>query len=541
MYKIICLDASIFIKMISDEETAGPLNYEIVSPAPKIQLLRYFDKPFDFSISAARTCYSPRVINTEEVTADQKQRIGGGCFEGGHHTVFQHATFSFGLENVSRHFVWSFLHSHPFYNSEQSSQRYVRLNEIKATIPQIEGKENQNLYKKAVTRAWETYNQLTDLLLEDVVKIHEEIFNKKVADEKERKKLSKKAIEIARYVTPIAAHTSMVHTISGLTLYRLHKVINTMPTQWEQRIVIGEMVNAVKKADPDFFMFVQDPVPLEETPEYKFFQEQTQKTQPNSENFISEFDSQLGNYRSKLVSYLEEGPALMADAVRATMGLTKNQMSDNEAIDSVLNPSKNVYLTEALNVSTLSPLMRAMNHPYFVFKKKLSHTCDSQNQRHRMTSASRPVMVFVDTKKPDYITPYQITRNSEAQKVYDEFMKENWEYKNGLLENGVPIEHAQYVLPNALTLRLVESSNYLNLYHKWRLRSCLDAQREIWELTIEEMEQVGKIFPQLLKYSGPDCMVRFKAEVRPFCTQGNLWCGQPVWAWKKLETEKRAN
>ena len=257
---------------MSEEESGGPLNYEIVSPAPKVELLRYFEKPFDFSISAARTCYSPRVINTTEITEDQKKRIGSGCFEGGHHTVFQHATFSFGLENISRQFVWSFLHSHPFYNSEQSSQRYVRLNEIKATTPPIEGAENLKLYKKAITRSWETYNQLSEILLGDVIKIHEEIFNRKVTDEKEKKKLSKKAIEIARYVTPLAAHTSMVHTLSGLTLYRLHKVINTLPTQWEQRIVIGEMINAVKKADPDFFMFVQDPIPLEETPEYKFMQ-----------------------------------------------------------------------------------------------------------------------------------------------------------------------------------------------------------------------------------------------------------------------------
>ena len=526
---------------MSEEESSGPLNYEIASPAPKVELLRYFEKPFDFSISAARTCYSPRVINTAEITEDQKKRIGGGCFEGGHHTVFQHATFSFGLENISRQFVWSFLHSHPFYNSEQSSQRYVRLNEIKATTPPIEGAENLKLYKKAITRSWETYNQLSEILLGDVIKIHEEIFNRKVTDDKEKKKLSKKAIEIARYVTPLAAHTSMVHTLSGLTLYRLHKVINTLPTQWEQRIVIGEMINAVKKADPDFFMFVQDPVPLEETPEYKFFQSQLQKTPPNPDKFNQEFDSQLGKYRSKLVSYLEDGPALMADAVRATMGLTKGQMNDDDAIDSVLNPAKNIYLTETLNVSSVSPLMRAMNHPYFVFKKKLSHACDSQNQRHRMTTASRPVMIFLDTKTPDYITPYQITRNKEAHKVYDNYMKEIWEYKNELLERGVPVEHAQYVLPNAVALRLVESSNYSNLYHKWRLRSCLDAQREIWELTVEEMDQVREKFPQLMKYNGPDCVVRIKADVRPFCTQGNLWCGQPVWAWKELKFEKRAN
>ena len=33
--------------------------------------------------------------------------------------------FVFILDNVSRLAIWSFFHAHPFYNSEQVSQRYV--------------------------------------------------------------------------------------------------------------------------------------------------------------------------------------------------------------------------------------------------------------------------------------------------------------------------------------------------------------------------------------------------------------------------------
>ena len=31
------------------------------------------------------------------------------------------------LRNVSRQLLWSFLHAHPYYNSEQTSQRYVEV------------------------------------------------------------------------------------------------------------------------------------------------------------------------------------------------------------------------------------------------------------------------------------------------------------------------------------------------------------------------------------------------------------------------------
>ena len=54
-----------------------------------------------------------------------RDRIAQETYFAGHHTTLQHATFQFAIENVSRQALWSFLHSHPFYNSEQVSQRYV--------------------------------------------------------------------------------------------------------------------------------------------------------------------------------------------------------------------------------------------------------------------------------------------------------------------------------------------------------------------------------------------------------------------------------
>ena len=77
--------------------------------APRITLRNHFAHPYDSAIAAARTCYAPRLIGPEEVTDKQRLQIGASTFYGGHHTVYQHAHFEFGLENVSRQFVWSFL------------------------------------------------------------------------------------------------------------------------------------------------------------------------------------------------------------------------------------------------------------------------------------------------------------------------------------------------------------------------------------------------------------------------------------------------
>src|SRR5260370_26509425 len=63
----------------------------------------------------------------------------------------------------------------------------------------------------------------------------------------------KRAIEIARYVLPVAAFTTMVHTISGIVLHRLWRMSAASDTPSEARAVIGEMVSHVKEIDAQFF------------------------------------------------------------------------------------------------------------------------------------------------------------------------------------------------------------------------------------------------------------------------------------------------
>src|SRR3979411_3471845 len=114
----------------------GARSGELVETAqPRVTLRNSFAHPYDSAIAAARTCYAPRLIGPEEITDKQRLNIGAATFYSGHHTVFQHAHFEFGLENVSRQFVWSFLHAHPFYNSEQQSTRYVRMERAQVSVP----------------------------------------------------------------------------------------------------------------------------------------------------------------------------------------------------------------------------------------------------------------------------------------------------------------------------------------------------------------------------------------------------------------------
>jgi thymidylate synthase ThyX len=495
---------------------------------PKITLRASPAVPYDSAIAAARTCYSPRVIDPSEITDKQRDSIGPLTFDGGHHTVFQHASFEFGMENISRQLVWSVLHAYPFYNSEQSSQRYVKLREPRAFVPPLDG-EALDVYTSAVLRAWDAYAELSALLKDEAWAILKELRYVRPTNSAERlraveREAEKKAIETARYVIPLGAFTSMVHTVSGIVLHRLHRMVNAGDTPHEAKLVIGEMVDLVRAQDPFFFEKVGlETLEPADLPEMAFL-----RPRASADAFVADFDRRLDGRVSRLRDWSAGAESVVADAVRSTFGLTEAEMADDEAIDAVMNPARNRYRVEMLNVSYHSPLMRALHHASYVFEKKLSHTADSQDQRHRMVPASRPMLTFADTTKPDYVTPALIRKHPRAAAVYERAMTDAWAAKNRLLELGVPLEFALYVLPNAKALRLVESGSLIALQHKWTLRTCFNAQEEIYLASMDEIAQVAEVHPRLAKFLGPPCVLRNRI-VSPRCTEGSHFCGVPVW------------
>jgi thymidylate synthase ThyX len=502
----------------------------VESGPPRVSLRNWFAHPFDSAIAAARTCYSPRLVGPEEVTDKQRLNIGTGTFFSGHHTVYQHAHFEFGLENVSRQFVWSFLHAHPFYNSEQQSQRYVRMDRTQCYVPGDSlffDAESRAIYERAAARAWTHYRELAALLVSDAREILQDIWHigpmshpKRV--QKIERSAEKRAIEIARYVLPVAAFTTMVHTVSGIVLHRLWRMCAASDTPSEARAVIGEMVAQVKGIDSQFFdRFGTEP--LDELPEWR-----PCLPAPQGDVFAQEFDARLGGRTAKLLDYSRNGPAVIASSYRAVLGLPTAACSDSEALDRLLDPARNLYRLETLNVGVHAPMMRALQHANYTFAKKISHTADSQDQRHRMVPGSRPLLTLADTREPDYVTPALISANPRAREIYQRAMRDAWNSKNQLVERGVPLEIALYLLPNAKSIRLVESGSLLHLLHKWTMRTCFNAQEEIYRSSLDEIAELRQVHPELAKFVGPPCHLR-AGVTTPICTEGSHFCGVKVW------------
>ncbi len=499
----------------------------VVDAGPEVRLRNWFDAPYDDAIAAARTCYSPRVVRPDEITARQRKNIGPLTFEGGHHTVYQHATFEFELSGISRQLVWSLLHSFPFYNTEQQSQRYVRLDAVQAHVPPILAGEARMVYEQEMQRAWASYRALGERLEPVTLGILSELWRLKERQSKAfgrnvAREAEKKAIETARYVLPIACHTAMVYTISGITLHRLHRMAVACDAPREARDVVDRMVEQVKRLDPAFFEEIGEaPLALDELPEA-----QLAPPRVGDKAWIEAFDRSLDGRASKLVDYGVNGPRVVADAVRNVLGSA--HLSDEEAIAAVLDPSRNRHRLDTLNISAHSPLMRTLNHAHYSFRKKISHSADSQDQRHRMVPGSRPLLSRTVPDHPDVEVPGLLLEDPACEALFRESVEASWDARNRLLALGVEPEVALYVLPNALSVRFEESGSLLHLLHKWTMRTCLNAQREIYEASMDEIEQVREVHPELARFVGPPCSVR-SGNISPRCTEGTHFCGVPVW------------
>jgi thymidylate synthase ThyX len=491
--------------------------------------------PYEIAVASARTCYSGRgIVLPDQVSKDEKavalrDKIASSTLEAGHLTTRQHAHFTFAISGVSRQFIWSFLHSHPFYNSEQVSQRYVKVKPGNFLMPPLE-EAHQALFLETVAAQAEGYERLIGLLRAPLEKDFFERFRaRKAKPELWTTAIDKRAYEVARYALGVGTTAYLYHTISALTLLRYSKLVQAFETPAEQKVVIDQMLARVKEIDPLFEKELQDPIPLESTLEYQFFQSSLESRRDNAEAFTQAFDASLDGHVSKLVSWTSDAEKNLAAAIRVALGLLPSQRSDAELIDLLLDPKANRNLADTLNIGTFDRLSQLLHHVQFTFHKKISHTADSQDQRHRMVMSSRPALSAHYSGKPDFITPFGITQSAEAEDLYQSVMERSFRAINQLLDAGVSHESAFYLLPNAFPIRMVSTGDLQAYHHKWKLRTCYNAQEEIFRASVDEITQVKALFPKLAEHLRAPCYLRFRAGTKPHCPEGDRFCGMPVW------------
>jgi len=219
----------------------------------KVTLLACTPEPERVVACSAKLCYSPSGIEGLYDGLDEEKTAGflDMLTEIGHESPIEHASFTFGIEGVSRTLLAQ-LTRHRIASYSVKSQRYVPEGMFEYVVPpEIEGDgETAAIFREAMEADRRAYDRLSELLQ----KKHFETFLASGMEEKAaRRAAQKKAIEDARFVLPNACETKLVATFNARSLYNLFRKRCCSRAQWEIRQLATEMLRLVRGVAPNLF------------------------------------------------------------------------------------------------------------------------------------------------------------------------------------------------------------------------------------------------------------------------------------------------
>ncbi len=218
-----------------------------------VKLLAYTPAPERTVACAAKLCYAAADIDTvmDGLTDEKAGSFLDMLTEIGHESPIEHASFTFGIEGVSRSLLAQ-ITRHRLASYSVQSQRYVKESSFEFVVPpEIAAMpEARREFLMAMEEDQRHYEKLSELLQRK----HETEFLAEGLCEKEaRRKAEKKAIEDARFVLPNACATKLICTMNARSLMNFftHRCCNR--AQWEIRELAVEMLKLVREAAPNMF------------------------------------------------------------------------------------------------------------------------------------------------------------------------------------------------------------------------------------------------------------------------------------------------
>ncbi len=220
---------------------------------PKVYLLAHTPNPEHTVAAAAKLCYSSSKVSTlaENLTEAQAASFVEMLSEIGHESPIEHASFTFGIEGVSRSLLAQ-ITRHRMASFSVKSQRYVREGAFEyITPPEIAAvPEALALYEEIMAEDQRRYDRITEILKEKHIKS----FIDEGKDEKTATRLAeKKAIEDARFVLPNSCETQMVMTMNARSLHNFFRIRCCRRAQWEIQEIANQMLALVSAVAPSLF------------------------------------------------------------------------------------------------------------------------------------------------------------------------------------------------------------------------------------------------------------------------------------------------
>lgn len=219
----------------------------------QVRLLAYTPDPETTVACAAKLCYAAADIETvhQGLTPEKTASFLDMLSEIGHESPIEHASFTFGIEGVSRSLLAQ-ITRHRLASYSVQSQRYVKENSFEFVLPpEIEAlPQAKEEFLRAMEEDARHYERLAGILQE---KHYQDFLALGEEPKSAARKAEKKAIEDARFVLPNACATKMICTMNARSLLNFftHRCCNR--AQWEIRALAVEMLRQVKAVAPHLF------------------------------------------------------------------------------------------------------------------------------------------------------------------------------------------------------------------------------------------------------------------------------------------------
>ncbi len=195
-----------------------------------VTLIEHTPNPERTVALAARLCYSPTSIDDlrEKLAASDIESFLDKIMSLGHHSVLEHASFTFGIEGISRVTTHQLVR-HRIASFSQQSQRYVsHKEEFTSIMPDTiaENSEARQIFAFMSETVHKAYAQLIEMGI---------------------------PAEDARYILPNATETKIIMTMNARELLHFFALRCCQRAQWEIREMSVEMLRLVKRIAPVIF------------------------------------------------------------------------------------------------------------------------------------------------------------------------------------------------------------------------------------------------------------------------------------------------
>jgi thymidylate synthase (FAD) len=198
--------------------------------AARVVLLSHTPDPEGVVAQATRLCYSALGIPelASELEGQELSGLLSKVISLGHHSVLEHASFTFGIEGVSRVLTHQLVR-HRVASYSQQSQRYVEFKDhLPIVVPEsIAGDEEaEKRFRRHCEEGFALYRELCDAGV---------------------------PAEDARYLLPNATETKIIVTMNGRELRHFFTLRCCERAQWEIRYLAEQMLALAAETAPLIF------------------------------------------------------------------------------------------------------------------------------------------------------------------------------------------------------------------------------------------------------------------------------------------------